>query len=160
MQYVNTGEVKSGGSETILNSGAIGSCVVIAAFDPIMCVGVMAHVMLPGKSPQERTLNSLRYASDAVDELFNQLVTKGSNIENVQVCMAGGANVLKRENDTIGYNNIASVEKLLHELNVNICAKSIGGTERRTVLFHVETGCVFFTIGDSKEKLLWKYKNS
>jgi chemotaxis receptor (MCP) glutamine deamidase CheD len=36
MQYVNTGEVSTGGIETILNSGAIGSCVVVAALDPIL----------------------------------------------------------------------------------------------------------------------------
>jgi chemotaxis receptor (MCP) glutamine deamidase CheD len=74
--------------------------------------------------------------------------------------MVGGANVLKRKNDTIGVDNITSVEKLLQDLHLRVCAKSIGGTERRTVLFHVETGCVYFTIGDSKEKLLWKYENS
>jgi len=157
-QYVNTGEVKSGGIETILNSGAIGSCVVITAFDPVLHIGAMAHVMLPGKSPQERTLNSLRYASDAVDELLNQLTIKGVQTKNVRVCMAGGANVLQRKNDTIGLSNVASVEGLLKEARLETCAKSVGGIERRTMLFYVESASVCITIGDSKEKLLWKFE--
>ncbi len=157
MQYVNTGEVSTGGIETILNSDAIGSCVVVTAFDPNIKVGAMAHVMLPGSSPQKGVSVSTKYAADAIDELLNQLLKKGAKIENLKICLLGGANVLKRANDTIGNDNINSVEKLLNDLNFKVCAKSTGGTERRTALFHVETGSVYYTLGDSKEKLLWEY---
>jgi chemotaxis protein CheD len=158
MQYVNTGQVKSGGIETILNSGAIGSCVVIIAFDQVKHVGAMAHVMLPGKSPQTTT-NATRYASNAIEELLNQLFKRGVKKENIEVCMVGGANVLKRKNDTIGVDNITSVEKLLQDLHLRVCAKSIGGTERRTTNFPIEAGCIYFTEGDSKERLLWDFNN-
>jgi chemotaxis protein CheD len=158
MQYVTTGEVHSGGIETILNSGAIGSCIVITAFDSQVKVGAMAHVMLPGKSPQNSNSVSTRYAADAVEELLNQLFKQGAKKENIEICLVGGANVLKRENDSIGKDNIASVEKLLKELNLKVCTKSIGGTERRTTLFYIEPGSVYFTQGGSKEKLLWKYE--
>ena len=67
MQYVNTGEVSSGGIETILNSGAIGSCVVITAFDSYRRIGAMAHVMLPGVSPVKNQLHATRYAANAIE---------------------------------------------------------------------------------------------
>ena len=158
MHYVNTGEVRSGGIEIILNSGAIGSCVVITAYDPNVKVGAMAHVMLPGSSSQKTNTISTKYAADAVDELLHQLIKRGTKKEDIVICLLGGANVLKRAGDTIGNDNIVSVEKLLNNLDLTVCARSLGGTERRTGLFYIETGSVYFTQGDSKEKLLWKHK--
>lgn len=85
MQYVNTGEVGSGGIETILNSGAIGSCVVIIAFDPHVKVGAMAHVMLPGKSPEKNNSVSTRYAANAIEEMLSQLKRVDVKNENIEI---------------------------------------------------------------------------
>ncbi len=156
MQYVNTGEVYSGGIETILNSGAIGSCVVVIAFDSITTTGAMAHVMLPNKSPHERMSNATRYAANAIEELLNQLFKKGVKKENIDLCIVGGANVLKRKNDTIGIDNVNSVKKLLKEEELDIKAEAIGGFERRTVLFDIEKGCIYYTVGDLHQKTLWQ----
>jgi len=156
MQYVNTGEVSSGGIETILNSGAIGSCVVITAFDPQVKVGAMAHVMLPGKSPEKSSTISTRYSANAIEEMLSQLEKLGIKKENIEICLVGGANVLKRENDTIGKDNLDSVEELLREKQIEIIAKAVGGFERRTVLFDIGKGCIYYTVGDSKQKMLWQ----
>jgi chemotaxis protein CheD len=154
--YVNTGEVKSGGAETILNSGAIGSCVVITAFDSEKKIGVMSHVMLPGVSPVKNKLHATRYAANAIDEVFGKLNRFEVKKENIEICIVGGANVLKREKDTIGKDNLDSVENLLREKQIEIKAKATGGYERRTVLFVVEKGCVYFTSADSKQEILWQ----
>lgn len=156
MQYVNTGEVRSGGFDIILNSGAIGSCVVIAAFDSENKIGGMAHIMLPGMSPIKNHLHTSRYAADAIEEMLSQLKKFGIKKENIEVCLVGGANVLKRESDTIGKDNLDAVEKLLRENKIEIKAKSTGGFDRRTVLFDIGKGCVFFTVGDSTQKILWQ----
>jgi chemotaxis protein CheD len=156
MQYVSTGEVCSGGSDTILNSGAIGSCVVITAFDPEKKIGAMAHVMLPGKAPVKNQLHDTRYAANAIEEILRQLNRFEICKENIEICLVGGANVLKRVKDTIGEDNLDSVEKLLREKQLEIKAKSIGGFERRTVLFDIEKGCIYYTLGDSKQKILWQ----
>lgn len=159
MQYVNTGEVYAATAGTILNSGAIGSCVVIAACDLQNKVGGMAHVMLPGESPPNGKTHRTKYGKDAIKELLNQLTALGADKKNIKVCLLGGANVLKRINDTIGIDNINSVKKFLNKLQVTVCAESLGGTERRTALFDIETTCVYFTVGDAKEKLLWNFEN-
>lgn len=159
MQYVNTGDVSSGGIETILNSGAIGSCVVITAFDPVKKVGAMAHVMLPGSSPIKNELHPNRYAANAIEEMLCQLKKYGVEKESVNFFLVGGANVLKRENDTIGNNNISSVEKLLDQKGIKVCAKSIGGFERRTALLDIEKGCIYYTVGDSNQQILWQTEN-
>ena len=156
IRYVNTGEVSSGGPETILNSGAIGSCVVITAFDAENVIGAMAHVMLPGKGPVKNQRHLTRYAANAIEEMFSQLKSLKAKNENIEICIVGGANVLRRENDAIGKDNLASVEKLLREKQIEIKAKAIGGFERRTVLLDIEKGCIYFTVGDSKQKILWQ----
>ena len=133
MQYVNTGEVRSGDDKTILNSGAIGSCVVITAFDPVMSVGAMAHVMLPGSMQFKNQSQSTIYAANAIDEMLSQLEKIGTRKENMD-----------------------SVEKLLHEKQLEIKAKATGGFERRTVLFDIAKGRIYFTVGDSTQKILWQ----
>ena len=49
---VKTGEVKAGTGESVLRSIAIGSCVVVAAYDFNRKTGALAHVMLPGTAPE------------------------------------------------------------------------------------------------------------
>jgi chemotaxis protein CheD len=156
MQYVNTGEVGFGGIETILNSGAIGSCVVLTAFDPIKNVGAMAHVMLLGTAPLKNQLYASKYAADALDELFGQLESLDVKTENLEICLVGGANVLKRENENIGKDNLNSVKILLQQEQIEIKADEIGGFERRTVLFDIEMGCIYYTVVGSKQKMLWQ----
>ncbi|MDY0104045.1 MAG: chemotaxis protein CheD [Lentimicrobium sp.] len=156
VQYVNTGEVSSGGIETILNSGAIGSCVVITAFDSKKKMGAMAHIMLPGRASSKNQVNATRYAANALEELLRQMKNRDVNTEDLEICLVGGANVLKRENDIIGEDNLNSIKKWLTEEQFKIKAESIGGFERRTVIFDVEMGSNFLTVGDSKQETLWQ----
>jgi chemotaxis protein CheD len=156
MQYVNTGEVCSGGPHTILNSGAIGSCVVITAYNPEKKIGAMAHVMLPGVVSVKNQLHANRYAANAIEEMLSQLKNLEVKKENIDICIVGGANVLKRENDTIGKDNLESVKTLLREKQLEIKAEAIGGFERSTVVFDISEGCIYHTVGDSKQKTLWQ----
>ncbi|WP_319482183.1 chemotaxis protein CheD [uncultured Draconibacterium sp.] len=160
IKYVNTGDVAIEGADTLLNSGAIGSCVVIVAYDSKSQIGAMAHIMLPGNAPENYNFRSTKFASNAVTEMMTQLYNKGATNQNIKACLLGGSNILKRDNDTIGNDNIKSVEEILKDLNIKVCTKSLGGTERRTALFNIAEGCVYYTKGDSKRKLLWNFKNS
>ena len=69
---VNTGEVKVSKKDVILKSAAIGSCVVIAAYDKKKKVGSLAHIMLPGKAPKSSE-EKTRYAANAIDELIEKI---------------------------------------------------------------------------------------
>jgi len=131
---VCTGEVKSGSHQTILESNGIGSCIVIVAFDPIKRNGALAHVMLPGKALKHNKEQKTKYASDAIEELFTQLKILGTDEKNVEICLVGGGNVLKEANCTICSDNLDSVEQELQKREASIKARSVGGTERRTVV--------------------------
>jgi len=155
--YIHTGKVKACATDTILKSSPIGSCIVIAAYDIREQIGAMAHFMLPGKAPDRKDYQKTKYVADALDELIGGMIVLGVKEKNIEVCLAGGANVMKRNNDTIALNNIASVNELLEKRNIIIRAKSVGGTERRSVSLNVETGCVNYSVGDGAEKLLYQF---
>ncbi|MBC8438610.1 MAG: chemotaxis protein CheD [Deltaproteobacteria bacterium] len=154
--HVSTGEVNAARANTILNSPAIGSCVVIVAYDAKKMVGAMAHVMLPGTSPEKRTSQRTRYAEDAIEEMIGMMTRQGTDRENIEVCLVGGANVLQREDDTICQAIVDSVIEVLHKKNIEIKAKAVGGTERKSVSLNVNKGTINYTEGDGVEMLLWE----
>ncbi len=154
--YVNTGKVKSGDRNTTLNSGAIGSCVVVCVYNSIEKTGAMAHIMLPDAAPEGKEFKNSRYAANAIRKLLILMKKEEGQENEMETCIIGGANVLKRTNDTIGKKNIDSVEKLLEEKGIRICVKAVGGYERRTVVFDIERANINYTEGDSERKILWK----
>jgi chemotaxis protein CheD len=152
---VNTGEVRLGREGTILRSVAIGSCVVIAAYDWKKKIGAMAHVMLPGSAPknaQEKT----KYADDAIDEMVDRMTRAGSDTGDIEVCLVGGGNVLKKKDATICDDNIESTTELLQRMNIPIRNSVLGGVSRKSVFLDVETGRFSYTEGDGREKPLWR----
>jgi len=152
---VHTGEVKAG-KNTILKSNAIGSCVVIAAYDSTKKLGALAHVMLTGAAPEGKTFQRTRYAADAIEEIINSMILLGAKKDEIEVCLVGGGNVLKREDDTICHDIITSVVELLNEKHIEIRKKAVGGTERRSLTLDIENGIITYTERDSQEKVLWK----
>jgi len=153
--YVSSGEVKVAGKKKILRSTPAGSCIVVAAYDHKKNIGAMAHIMLPGNSPKEG-LEKTKYAADAIDEMIKMMTQAGAKKANVETCLAGAGNVLKKEDDTICQANIDSVTSILEEKAIPVRAAALGGTSRRTVCMDVESGCISYIEGDEKEKVLWK----
>lgn len=152
---VLTGEVKIGALGAVLTANALGSCVAVMMLDRPRKIGGIAHVMLPGRASAARQTFRLRYAEDAVDELLRLLREAGSHLEDLTVCIAGGANVLERSEDVICERNIGSVTRTLLDRGIIISARSVGGTRRRRVKLNIEHGCFFCAIGDGQEHLLW-----
>ncbi|MHC4476729.1 MAG: chemotaxis protein CheD [Planctomycetota bacterium] len=152
---VNTGEVKIGRGKTVLRSVAIGSCIVVAAYDSKSRIGAMAHVMLPGSAPR-RSVEKTKYAADAIEQMLNSMIEEGVSKDNVEACLVGGGNVLKKKGDTICRENISSTTQVLGQEQIPIRGSVLGGTERKGIFMDVESGKVTCTEGDGPERLLWK----
>ena len=153
---VNTGEIKIARGEITLRSIAIGSCVVVAAYDSIKKTGVMAHIMLPGSAPKNNDLGKTKYAVEAIGEMLNKMVESGSQESDIHACLVGAGNVLKKEDDTICRDNIESTTRLLKEKGIPVRAAVLGGVQRKGVFLDAESGRITYTEGDKQEKLLWK----
>jgi len=152
---VNTGEVRVSRKRTILRSLAIGSCVVVAAYDSKNKVGALAHIMLPGRAP-ERTADKTKYAVDALHQMIARMAKAGAGRKNIEACLVGGGNVLKRKGDTTGSENIGSAARFLEERQIPVRGSVLGGTERKGVFLDVDTGHICYTEGDGEQKPLWK----
>ena len=156
---VNTGEVKTGIKNDILKSSPIGSCVVVVLFDEKVDAGGMAHIMLPGKAPEKKDTIPTRYAENAIEELLQQVFGRGFRKNHVKAVIAGGGNVLKRKGDMIGKHNLNAVIKLLAQKEIPVLARSVGGTNRKSVRFNIQRRIIYFTEGDSKEKILFEFSH-
>ena len=154
---VNTGQVRTARNKTALRAMAIGSCIVITAYDRNNEAGAMAHIMLFGSAPGEESRKT-KYAVDAVDELIKQMARTGTKKDDIEVVLVGGGNVLQKENDTICKRNIESVTELLKEKDIPVTASVLGGTQRKMVRLDVETGTVMYSEGNGKERLLCKLR--
>ena len=152
---VNTGEVRLGRGKIILRSIAIGSCIVVAACDFKKNIGALAHIMLPGRAAKKNPERT-KYAADAINELIKRMTAAGSNKADIDVCLVGGGNVLKKKSDTICEDNIRSATQLLQKRLIPIRATVLGGTKRKGVFLDIENGTISYTEGDEKEKPLWK----
>lgn len=151
---VATGEVKFCFGSGILSAGALGSCIAVIAFDRELCCGGVAHVMLPGRARNGGDPCRMRYAENALEELFSQFVRFGADPARLHLCLAGAGNVLERPDDTICAGNIASVTSFLQARSLTPCAESLGGVKRRRVCLHLPSGRVECAIGDGPFFLL------
>ncbi len=157
---VMTGEIKFGKNSDILQSIAIGSCIVLIAYDIKRKEGAIAHIMLPGNPPKnipEKKKN--RYTDFAIKKLISGMIRRGSGIKDLRTCLAGGGNVLQRDDDAICKSNIESVTSSLTERNIAIKKKAVGGTVRRSVFFKIETGTIYYSEDSKNEKVLYQFKN-
>ncbi len=156
IEEVCTGEVKTSDKGRILTASALGSCIAISIYDPQKRVGGMAHIMLPGRAPVNNSSNQSRYAENGIEDLIRQITSYGSNISRLHCIIAGGANVLKREDDTVCKMNIDSTLETLKEKGLKIDAYSLGGEMRRRIKFNIEDGIISCKEGDGDEAVLWK----
>lgn len=153
---VHSGAVKFGDQDTLLRAVGIGSCVVVAIVDLETPRGGMAHVMLPGRPPASRTERLGRYARNALARLRELLETNGVNLAEVAVVLAGGANVLQEPGKEVGRQNIQSTKEILSEYSLPVVAESLGGVQRRSISFQVDTGKIHCSVGSGEPEMLWE----
>ncbi|MBU8932989.1 MAG: chemotaxis protein CheD [candidate division Zixibacteria bacterium] len=143
---VDTGEVRTSSEPVVLRSIALGSCVAVVVYDRTHKTGGLAHIMLPGRSMKTESENRTKYAEDAVDTVLEAVTKLGTDTDNLEICVVGGANVLQ-EGD-ISDKVTKSVKDYLKEIGLRWDKERVGGIERRSVFLDVESGQVFITEGE------------
>ncbi|MFH1875416.1 MAG: chemotaxis protein CheD [Candidatus Omnitrophota bacterium] len=149
---VNTGEVEVSSQPVVLRAMAIGSCVVVVAFDRGRKMGGLAHIMLPGRAPEREDKDKAKYTEDAIDELLIKLKNLGVKREDLEISVVGGADLLGES--SISELIASSVLDYLRSLGIEPRQQSLGGTQRRSVSFGIGSGKILYTEGDSQEKEL------
>lgn len=124
---------------------ALGSCIGLVIYDPVVRVGGLLHAQLPQSSisPEKALICPAMFIDTGVPALFRAVYELGGRKERIIVCGAGGASPMsngKEEFFQIGNRNVAALRQLLWRNGVLMKRYDLGGTEARTVVLDVATG--------------------
>jgi chemotaxis protein CheD len=135
---------------------ALGSCLGIAAYDPVAQIGGILHVMLPLSTinPEKAKTNPFMFVDTGLPHFFRDLYAKGGVKKRMIVKVAGGANVQNNGHDrfAIGKRNYIVLKKMLWKNSVLINSEDVGGSSARTMHLEIGSGRVTIsTAGQTKE---------
>jgi chemotaxis protein CheD len=123
----------------------LGSCIAIFAYDPIVKVGGIVHVVLP-KHDGVHEDNLAKYGDTALSLLIDAVVKKGAIRNRLTIKIVGGSQMTKAPglSDTfkIGNRNLAEVMAALEREKMHLAAADTGGNMGRTARMHLDTGKV------------------
>jgi chemotaxis protein CheD len=126
---------------------ALGSCLGVAVYDPVACVGGMLHVMMPLSAidPAKAERNPFMFVDTGFPELLVECFSAGAQKQRLEIRVAGGANSRMREEDDffqIGKRNLVVLRKLLWKNGLLLKSYDVGGTQSRTMSLEIGTGKV------------------
>ena len=135
---------------------ALGSCLGIAAYDPVNKVGGLFHVMLPAArvNPDKARNNPYMFVDSGLPLFFRELYARGAEKKNIVVKIAGGA-ALRNENDffAIGKRNYITASKLFLKNGIMVQGEDVGGGNCRTMYMELKTGRVWIASGGREKDL-------
>lgn len=144
-------------SDDTLITYALGSCLGVTIYDPVVRVGGLLHAMLPLSevSPEKAAEKPWMFVDSGIPLLFRESYSFGARKERMLVTVSGGARLRDSEKDCfeIGKRNILMLRKILWRNGVLLRAEDVGGTRSRNMSLNLESGCVtVFTYNGEKGK--------
>ncbi|HWL17669.1 MAG TPA: chemotaxis protein CheD [Opitutus sp.] len=131
----------SNNSLVTLSTYALGSCIGVVAYDPLVKVGGILHLMLPDSSisPEKAAGQPAMFADTGLPLFFRSLLGLKADRSRLRVFVTGGACVLtSHDNFKIGERNTKATLEFLAANGYRIRQQVTGGTTNRTV--HLEIG--------------------
>jgi len=141
---VGIADMKYTRNEGILITYALGSCVGVCLYDPIVKVAAMIHVMLPIKLDGFNDSNLYKFADPGIRVTIKKMEAFGALRQRITAKIAGGARMFEISNGSgignIGLRNIESVRQVLKSEGIPIISEDVGGNYARTLLFDSSNG--------------------
>jgi chemotaxis protein CheD len=137
--------VVAGGSDLTLATYALGSCIGVAAYDPLAKAGGLLHFMLPDSSlnPEKAELRPGTFCDTGLPAMISELEALGARRRNLRIYVAGAARILSGSDFfDIGRRNQLAAKRRLWELGLTIEEEDTGGELSRTLKLSLESGRV------------------
>lgn len=135
--------------QVVLACLGLGSCVAVCAYDPVLHVGAMAHVVLPESGGKDCEASPAKYADTGVPRLLKLMLDAGALKTRLQIKIAGGARIFANVKEgsllDIGARNQVAVRAALAESGLKIAGENVGGTHGRSMLLHIVSGLALVT---------------
>jgi chemotaxis protein CheD len=127
----------------VLEALALGSCVAVILYDKRSGVAGMMHAMLPASCHAREKIRKEkgRFVDTSLQVLYEAVLKNGAKKEFLKAKMAGGANMfpdVPRETAHIGKQNADAAIQKLKEMNIELVAHDVGGSQGRTVRYDTE----------------------
>jgi chemotaxis protein CheD len=157
--HVKIAEVKLGEPGDILRT-CLGSCVgIVFAWKEKNLYG-LAHCFLPEGEDGTNAI-SAKYANQAVTSLMTLMKIKKSDVENIEVYVAGGANMMnqliKSSKAQIGKHNLESVAKNLALHGFKVKKSNTGQDTGIKIIVDCSEGTVeFVRLDHINYDVMWK----
>jgi len=130
--------------DEIIITYALGSCLGIALYDPLVKVGGLLHVMLPlsKANPSKARRKPAMYVDTGLKLILEEMYRKGARKTNLDISVAGGASMGRGREDyfKIGKRNFTVFRKILWKNGLMIAAQDVGGSKARTMALRVANG--------------------
>ena len=120
---IGIADMKMAKGSGMLVTYALGSCIGICLYDPLIKLAAMIHIMLPLNMEAGRQ-NTMKYADTGIRETLKQMEAKGAS----------------RALGNIGQRNIDSVHLNLKKEGIRLLKEDVGGSVARTLLFDPSNG--------------------
>jgi chemotaxis protein CheD len=142
---VGIADMKFSRQQGVLITYALGSCIGISLYDPMIKLGALVHIMLP-EVLGSGDGNIFKYADTALAETFRKIEIMGARKTRLIAKIAGGAKMFELQGNStlgnIGARNITSVKQILREEGIRLAAADVGENYARTMSLDVTTGKV------------------
>lgn len=132
--------------DTVLVAHGLGSCVGVAAYDPVARVGGLLHVMLPERSTRGEDSNPCRYADTGIAAMLAELRARGAYPKRLVIKAGGGASTVSLPGSDpglrVGKRNADAVRAALGLHGLSLAADDFGGGTGRTMRLWLSDGAV------------------
>lgn len=153
---IGIADMKMTKDKGMLVTYALGSCIGICLYDPLIKLGAMIHIMLPINMEAGRK-NTMKYVDTGLRETLRQMEAKGASRSRITAKIAGGARMFEVSGGSlgnIGQRNIESVHMNLKKEGIRLLKEDVGGSSARTLLFDVSNGMACVRCYGQKEKII------
>ena len=142
---VGIGDMKLGRQEGTIITYALGSCIGISFYDPMIKLGALVHIMLPERVNSDA--NIFKYADTGVRETLRKLYAYGAVKHRMTAKIAGGAKMFDMKGKSsamgnIGERNAQMVKRVLMQEGIRIVKEDTGANYARTMSIDLASGMV------------------
>lgn len=131
---------------------ALGSCIAVCLWDPVVRIGGLLHFLLPESklNPDRAKKQPATFADTGIPLLFQTAYARGIDKRRCRVSLVGGAEVAGLQGVAalnVGKRNLLIARQILWQNGVLVKGESTGGSIPRTVNLRVTDGVVEVTSG-------------
>lgn len=127
----------------VLVTYALGSCIGICVYDPVIRLAGMIHIMLPSNQEGVRG-NIFKYADTGIPEMIRKMEVFGGMRTRMVSKIAGGAKMFDISGGSsltnIGERNAETVRNVLRKERIRLLREDVGSNYARTLFFDANTG--------------------